>query len=187
MQILRFAQSPVSATEIAGRLRMPRQRVNYHVRKLADRGLLRRAGRQRKRNMVEQRYRATARSFLLAPDVLGPLEPDWRKIVDTASAGYLLALTAQVQSDVARARKAADEEGTRLSTLSVKSQFRFEKPEQRAEFAAALRQAVVDVIARHTLPLERGSGRPAPGQPYRLVLACYPYTPEDGPTTPEEA
>ncbi len=187
MQILRLAQSPVSATEIAGRLGMPRQRVNYHVRRLADRGLLRRAGRQRKRNMVEQRYRATARSFLFVPDILGPLEPDWRKIEDTASAGYLLALTAQVQSDVARAREAARQQGTRLSTLSVKSQFRFEKPEQRAEFARALRQAVVDVIARHTLPHELASGRPAPGPPYRLVLACYPYTPEEGPKAPEDA
>ncbi len=187
VQILRFAQSPVSATEIAGQLRMPRQRVNYHVRKLADRGLLRKAGRQRKRNMVEQRYRATARSFLFVPGILGPLEPDWRRIEDTASAGYLLALTAQVQSDVARAWKAASQEGTRLSTLSVKSQFRFEEPGERAEFARALRQAVVDVIARHTSPQELPSGRPAQGAPYRLVLACYPYTPEDRPKPPEEA
>jgi DNA-binding transcriptional ArsR family regulator len=183
MQILRFAQSPASATEIASRLRMPRQRVNYHVRRLADRGLLRKAGRQRKRNMVEQRYRATARSFLFLPDILGPLEPDWRKIEDTASAGYLLALTAQVQSDVARAWKAASQEGTRLSTLSVKSQFRFEKPEQRAEFARALRQAVVDVIARHTVPQELRGGRPESGGPYRLVLACYPYAAAEGPAS----
>jgi len=181
LQILRFSSSPVSASEIAGRLRLPRQRVNYHVRKLADRGLLRRAGRQRKRNMVEQRYRATARSYLFVPDVLGPLEPDWREIEDTASAAYLLALTAQVQTDVARAWKAAGEQGTRLSTLSVKSQFRFERPEQRAEFARALRQAVVDVIARHTVPQELRGGRSETGGPYRLVLACYPYTAAEGP------
>ena len=84
MRILELAREPASATEMAGRLRMPRQRVNYHVRRLAERGLLRRAGRQRKRNMVEQRYVATARSFLLVPEVLGPLEADWRHVEDAA-------------------------------------------------------------------------------------------------------
>lgn len=180
MRILGLARTPTSATEIAGKLRMPRQRVNYHVRRLADRGLLRRAGRQRKRNMVEQRYVAVARSFLLAPEVLGPLEADWRDIQDTASAAYLLALTSQVQSDVTHAWKAAREQGKRLSTLSLKAQFRFETPEQRAGFALALRQAVVDVIARHSSVNELSSGRPAPGRPYRLVLSCYPHASEEG-------
>ncbi len=180
MQILKLAREPASATEIAGKLSMPRQRVNYHVRRLAERGLLRRAGRQRKRNMVEQRYVAVARSFLLIPAVLGDLSADWREIQDTASAAYLLALTSQMQCDLARASNAAGKEGKRLSTLSLKSQFRFESPEQRAEFARALRQAVVDVIARHSSVNELPSGRPAPGRPYRLVLGCYPHAPEEG-------
>lgn len=175
MRILTIAREPVSATEIAARLRMPRQRINYHVRRLADHALLRRAGRQRKRNMVEQRYVAAARSFLLVPEVLGGGAADWREIQDTGSAAYLLALTVQVQSDLARVWKAAGERKTRLSTLSLKSQFRFESPEQRAEFARALRQAVVDVIARHASVHEPSGGRPAPGRPYRLVLGCYPY------------
>jgi DNA-binding transcriptional ArsR family regulator len=187
MRILKLAQQPASATEIAGRLRLPRQRVNYHVRRLAERGLLRRAGRQRKRNMVEQRYVATARSFLLVPELLGSLEADWRDIQDTASAAYLLALTAQVQSDLARAWKEAGEQGKRLSTLSLKSQFRFESPEQRAEFARALRQAVVDVIARHSSVHELASGRPAPGHPYRLVLGCYPCAADERPPAAENS
>ncbi len=180
IRILGLARTPASATEIAFSLRLPRQRVNYHVRKLADRGLLRRAGRQRKRNMVEQRYVATARSFLLIPEILGPLEADWRAIGDTGSAAYLLALTAQVQSDVARAWRAADVEGKRLSTLSLKSQFRFESQEQRADFARALRQAVIEVVARHTSVDELSGGRPASGQRYRLFLGCYPYAAPEG-------
>jgi len=132
MRILTIAREPASATEIAARLRMPRQRINYHVRRLADHALLRRAGRQRKRNMVEQRYVAAARSFLLVPEVLGGGAADWRGIQDTGSAAYLLALTAQVQSDLARAWRAAEDHKARLSTLSLKSQFRFESPAQPA-------------------------------------------------------
>ena len=75
LRLVRMAQEPVSATELARRLGLPRQRVNYHVRELARAGFLRPAGRRRKRNLVEQRYVATARSYVLSPEILGPSRP----------------------------------------------------------------------------------------------------------------
>ncbi len=176
-RLLVLAREPSSSTEMARRLGLPRQRVNYHVRQLEKAGLLRAAGRRRRRNLIEQRYVATARSYTLSPELLGPLAPDWREIRDTASADYLLALAEQVRFDVGRAAQEASAEGKRLATMSVKSQFRFETPEQRARFAEAIRQAIVDVIARHSTPNLRENGRPGRGRPYRLVLACYPVAP----------
>jgi len=174
LRVMSLARRPVSAAEMARTLGLPRQRVNYHVRALERAGLLRPAGRQRRRNMVEQRYVAAARSFVLSPDLLGPLGADWRDIPDTASADYLLALSEQVRRDLELASSEASAEGKRLATLSLKSQFRFESPAQRAEFAAAVRDAVVGVIARHSSPSRLENGRPGRGRPYRLVLACYP-------------
>ena len=180
LRLLGLAQRPISAADMAGRLRLPRQRVNYHVRRLALRGFLRRAGRQRKRNMVEQLYVAAARRFLLAPELLEPVAADWRDVPDAASGAYLLALASRVQADVLRASRAAQAEGRRLTTLSLKSQFRFQTVEQRADFARAIREGVVEAIARHTVP-DEPSGRRAPaGLPYRLVLSCYPLEPEPG-------
>ncbi len=173
-RLLALAREPSSSTEMARRLGLPRQRVNYHVRALEKAGLLRAAGRRRRRNLIEQRYVATARSYTLSPELLGPLAPDWRQIGDTASADYLLALAEQVRSDVGRASQEAAAGGKRLATLSVKSQFRFETPEQRTRFAEAMRAAIVEVIARHSTPNLRENGRPGRGRPYRLVLACYP-------------
>jgi len=178
LRILGLAQSALSASDMAARLRLPRQRVNYHVRRLAERGFLRRAGRQRKRNMVEQLYVAVARRFLLSPELLQGVAADWREVPDAASAAYLLSLTSRVQSDVLRAARAAEEDGRRLSTLSLKSQFRFESVEQRADFARTIREAVVEAVARHTLPDEPAGRRAAAGLPYRLVLSCYPLEPE---------
>jgi DNA-binding Lrp family transcriptional regulator len=180
LTLLSLAREPASSTELARRLGLPRQRVHYHVRTLEQAGFLRPAGRTRKRNMIEQRYVATARAYVLSPGILGPLAADWRQIEDTASSDYLLALTEQVRSDISRASAEAEAEGKRLATLSVKSQFRFESPSQRAEFANAVRQALVDVIARHSLPNQRESGAPGRGHPYRLVLACYPVPAETG-------
>src|SRR5262249_15319988 len=101
-QILALARLPASATELAARLHLPRQRVNYHFRELARMGLLRRAGRRRRRNMFEQRYVASASGYILLPELLGSVRADWRAVSDAGSAAYLAALTDQMQSDVAR-------------------------------------------------------------------------------------
>jgi hypothetical protein len=173
-RILHLAATPSSATELAGQLRLPRQVVNYHVRELARARFLKRAGQRKKRNLIEQRWVATARAYVFAPDVLGPAAPDWRRIQDAMSAEYLAALAAQVQSDLGAITAQAAAAGKRLSTLSLHSELRFENAEQRARFADALHAAVLDVIARHAAPASKPDGTPGSGRPYRLMLGCYP-------------
>jgi DNA-binding transcriptional ArsR family regulator len=177
-RLLSLSKEPASASELARRLGLPRQRVNYHVRKLESAGFLKPAGRARKGNMIEHKYVATARAYVLSPGLLGPIGADWRDIADTASADYLLALAEQVRSDVGRSAAEAETDGKRIATLSLKSQFRFDSPGQRSDFAAAVRTAVVDVIARHSSPNRLENGRPGKGKPFRLVLACYPVAAE---------
>jgi hypothetical protein len=157
---------------------MPRQRINYHVRQLARSALLRRAGRRRRGNLVEQRYVATARAYVLTPAVLGPLGADWRRVEDTTSASYLLALSDQVRLDLSRVWSAAQAGDRRVTTFSIKAQFRFENAGQRAAFARSLREAIVGVIARETSRDVREDSRPGAGRPYRLVVGCYPYAGE---------
>ena len=108
LEILELARDPISASELGERLSLPRQRVNYHVRRLARSGFLRRAGRRRKRNMFEQRYVASAGGVLLSQELLGAVAADWREISDSASAGHLMALCGEVLSDLARASREAE-------------------------------------------------------------------------------
>jgi DNA-binding transcriptional ArsR family regulator len=184
VRLLALAREPLSAAELARRVGLPRQRINYHVRELERAGFLRTAERRRRRNLIEQRYVATARSYVLSPELLGPLTADWRSIRDTASADYLLALTEQVRADVTRAVDEAAAEEKALATLSIKSQFRFETPADRTAFSEAVRAALVEVIARHSSPNRLENGRPGRGRPYRLVLACYP-APSEEPEPPK--
>lgn len=181
LEILGRLRSPGSAAGVAGQLGVPRQRVNYHVRELEEAGLLRRAGRRRKRNLIEQLYVATARSYLLSPALLGPLTAAWRKPADEWSAAYLLAVTARLQGDLVRAAREAGEQGKRLATFSMDAELRFEGPDQRRAFAEALREAVTRVVAEHSSPDRRPDGGPGPGRPYRLVLGCCPIPPEPDP------
>lgn len=179
LEILRLTREPASASEMSQKLGLSRQRVNYHVRVLARSGFLKRAGRRRRRNMVEQRYVASARAFLLSPELLGAVGADWRKVENATSAGYLLALNCQMGSDLVRVWRESGTTGKQVPTLSLKSQFRFESPEQRERFTKALEEAVVRVVTDHTSPNLKPDGSPGPGSPYRLVLGCYPYLPRE--------
>jgi DNA-binding Lrp family transcriptional regulator len=172
-----MAREPASATELAARLDLPRQRVNYHVRQLARSGFLRRAGQIRKKNLIEQRYVATARAYVLAPALLGPLAAAGHLPTDVFSAGRLIGLAAEAQADVSHALRESAARGLRLSTLSMSADLRFESPAQRLAFTEALQAAVTDVVGRFSSPSATPEGSPAPGRPFRLFLACYPRPP----------
>ena len=173
-RILALAKAPASATEIAGRLGLPRQKVNYHVRQLARSGFLRRAGRVRKRNLIEQRYLATAHAYVLAPGVLGPVGGAGAVSEDALSAARLVALAGRAQLECLSAMESAASQGKRLATLSLAADIRFDSAAQRAAFTGALQNAVSDVIGRFSSGDRTPSGAPASGRPYRLLIACYP-------------
>jgi biotin operon repressor len=174
VRILAAARQPASAATIAATLGLSRQAVNYHVRALARAGFLRRAGRARKRGLVEQRYVVSARAFLVAPDALGALDAPSDR-VDRFSIAYVLTLAARIQQEAVRAWRGARQQGTRVPVLALDSEIRFESPQQRAAFAAALSEAVTRVIAEHSAPPPLTATRDAAAsRRYRLALACYP-------------
>ena len=178
LRILRALREPGSATELARRFRLPRQRVNYHVRELARAGFLRRAGQRRKGNMIERRYVATAHSYVLSPELLDRLGGDPKEVEDRFSAAYLLALASRLQAEVAQAVRDAGEQEKRLTTLSLSTDLRFESSEQRARFADELQRTILDVVGRFASPAAQADGTPGPGRLYRLVLGCYPAMPK---------
>jgi len=173
VRILAAAREPASATAIAATLGQSRQVVNYHVRALARAGYLRRAGRQRKRGLTEQKYIVSAQAFLLAPDVLGPIEAGAIADADRTSVAYLLTLAARMQKEAGHAWREAQTQGKRVPVLTLDSTICFESPQQRAAFADALATAVTRVIADHTSPTTTHSGGRR-GRSYRLALGCYP-------------
>jgi hypothetical protein len=177
LAIVRLARGEaVSATEVGRRLAIPRQRANYHVRELARSGFLRRAGRRRRGNMIEQQYAAAAQAWAISPEILGELGADWRRIEDASSPEYLLALASQMQIDLSRLLRS--DEGPGATSRALKSQFRFETERQRQRFETALRRSLGDVVGRHTSPNLRPDGGAAAGRPFRMILGLYPYTAE---------
>jgi biotin operon repressor len=174
-RILHHAREPVSASDIARALGQPRQRVNYHVRLLARDGFLEPIAQHKKRNMVEHQYVASARAYVLTPEVLGTAAPDPAADADAASAEHLVALCARAQTEVATVMEVAHAAGLRVRTLSLQSEVRFGTAQQRAEFTQALLDAISGVVAHYSSPFtNEDAGDAASGRPFRLMVGCYP-------------
>lgn len=178
LRVLEALREPDSAAGLARRLRLPRQKVNYHVRELARARFLERAGQRRRRNMTERLYRATAQGYTLSPELLGRLGLPREKAEDAFSAAALFGLMALGQAELSRASREAAAQNKRLSTLSLQSELRFESAEQRARFAEELQRAFLELVAKHSSPTTMADGSAGVGRPYRVIAACYPIPPK---------
>jgi DNA-binding transcriptional ArsR family regulator len=173
-RILEALSEPDSASGVARRLRLSRQVVNYHVGEMARAHLLLPAGRRRRRNFLDRCYVASARGYLLSPEILGPLAADSRLTQDRFSCAYLLGLAGQIQSELGKVSAFAQKSGKTIATFSLNSTLRFTSPEQRAAFAEDLECSILAVVARHCSPAHNSDGSPSQGRPFRLALGCYP-------------
>src|SRR6266700_5830563 len=61
---------PASATMLAARVGLPRQKVNYHLRTLERHGLVELVEERRKGNVNERLLQATAAAYVISPVVL---------------------------------------------------------------------------------------------------------------------
>ena len=175
--ILTLAERPVSIVDMAERLDQTRQRLGYHVRCLVDAGLLEEVEVGRQGAMIEKRYRASAASYALAPELLGPLAARVGSGADAESIAHLLGAVHEVQTDVARAVTASGTSGDRVPTLTLSTRIRLRDARQRAAFADALVGALTRIVGAHASAFEDEDGDPGEGEPFRLTLTLNPTSP----------
>lgn len=171
----RLVRRPDSAAGVARVLGLPRQRVAYHVKELERRGFLEHVEDRMKGNCVERVLRATARSWVIAPQALGELETLPEAIRDRFSSSYLVAVAARTIRDVAVLRRMADEEEKLLATLSLEADVCFRSAADRDAFAQELTATVARLAQRHHDPDAEG------GRTYRFVVGAYPAPPREEP------
>jgi DNA-binding transcriptional ArsR family regulator len=69
-RLLAELAEPASATVLAARVGLARQKVNYHLRALERHGLVELVEERRKGNVTERMMRATAASYVISPTAL---------------------------------------------------------------------------------------------------------------------
>jgi DNA-binding transcriptional ArsR family regulator len=167
-QLLAHLREPDSATGLARRLKLPRQRINYHLKVLEGAGLVELVEERRKGNCLERVVRATARAFIISPEALGELGPTAELAADRLSSAYLVAAAGRTIREVAVLEDKAKREGKRVATLTLEADVRFASAEARARFAEELADAVAGIAARYHD--DRASG----GRRFRLLAAVHP-------------
>ena len=166
---------PASASGLAARVGMPRQKVNYHLRTLERHGLVELVEVRRRGNLDERVMRATAASYVISPAALGALAPDPRRAPDRLSARYLIALAARLVHEVGALLAGATAAGRRVATFAADGQVRFASAADRAAFAEELTATITTLIARYHDESAPG------GRPHRVVLAVHPVYREERP------
>lgn len=167
-RLLAELAQPGSATQLAARVGLPRQKVNYHLRTLEQHGLIELVEERRKGNVTERLMQAAAVSFVISPAALAAVAPDPDKSPDRTSARWLLALGARLVRDVGSLVVGAQKAGKRVASFGLDGEVRFASAGDRSAFAAELGDAVTALISKYHVD-------PTPGtRAYRLVVALHP-------------
>ena len=181
-RLLAELATPGSATTLAAKVGLPRQKVNYHLRTLERHGLVQLVEERRKGSMTERLMQATAASYVISPAALAAVQPDPDRSPDRLSAFWLLALAARLVRDVGSLLIGGRAAGKRIATFALDGEVRFASALDRAAFAEELSHAVAGLVAKYH------DDDADAGRLHRIVVAIHPsVSPATSPaaSTPE--
>jgi DNA-binding transcriptional ArsR family regulator len=161
-RILAELAVPGSATMLATKIGLPRQKVNYHLRTLELHGLVHLVEERRKGNVTERMMQATAASYVISPTAMAAVAPDPARSPDRLSARWLLT--------------GATKAGKRVATFALDGEITFATAADRAAFAEDLTVAVTQLVSRYNA---------AEGRKHRIVVAVHPRATTPDTTTEE--
>jgi DNA-binding transcriptional ArsR family regulator len=164
-RLLAELAEPGSATMLAAKVGLPRQKVNYHLKTLEAHGLVEMIEERRKGNVNERIMRATAASYVISPTALAAVAPDPDRSPDQLSASWLLALAARLVKDLGALIAGAAKARKRLATFAIDGEVRFESAADRAAFAQELAGAVSALVSKY---------HSESGRDHRIVVAVHP-------------
>jgi DNA-binding transcriptional ArsR family regulator len=167
-RLLAELAEPGSASSLAAKVGLPRQKVNYHLKLLERHGLVELVEERRKGNVTERVLRATAASYVISPSALAAVQPDPGRSPDRLSARWLLALASRLVREVGELIAGSARAGKPLATFAMDGEVRFASAADRAAFVEELTAAVTSLVGRyHDEHAPHGRG-------HRVVVALHP-------------
>jgi DNA-binding transcriptional ArsR family regulator len=179
-RLLAELREPVSASALASRLGVPRQRINYHLRLLEKHGLVEVAGTRAWGGLTERQLVATAAGYVVSPEALGAAASTPRPSADRSSAAYVVALAARVVAEVGGMARNAVRQRKRLPVYGLDTSIRFGSPADRAAFADELTAAVNRLVSKY-----HDESTPN-GRWQRLMVSVHPVPKGVDPGAPHE-
>ncbi|WP_159803067.1 ArsR/SmtB family transcription factor [Arthrobacter zhaoguopingii] len=177
-RLLEELAEPGSASSLAAKVQLPRQKINYHLRALEAVGLVSLVEERRRGNMTERLVQATAASYVITPSVLEPVAPDPARFADRFSAFWLLALASRMVGELGRLIAGAAKADRQLATFGIDGELSFRSAADRAAFVEELGTAVARLVETYDSPADTPGGRR-----HRLIVALHP-TPKESASRP---
>ncbi|MEZ0070951.1 helix-turn-helix domain-containing protein [Planotetraspora sp. GP83] len=174
-RLLAELAEPASATMLAAKVGLARQKVNYHLKTLEQHGLVELVEERRKGNVTERVMRATAASYVISPTALAAVAPDPGHSPDHLSARWLLAVASQLVRDVGALITGASKAKKRVATFALDGEVRFASAADRAAFAEELANAVATLVSKYHDETAEG------GRDHRVIVAVHPSITHDTP------
>jgi DNA-binding transcriptional ArsR family regulator len=165
--MLEALREPASAAAVGRQLGQPRQRINYHLKALEEAGLVEQVGTRQQGNFIETLYRASARSFVVSPEVAWAGPRRLEVLRSQHALESLVAISSRLQRDAVVLLDRATFDGEEISSAAVSAEVSFATDEQRTAFMREYLETTRALLDRH------GNKR---GAPYRVVLAVHPDT-----------
>ncbi len=172
-RLLAALAEPGSATTLAAKIGLARQKINYHLHALEEHGLIELVEERRKGNVTERVLQATALSYVISPMALSSVAPDPARSPDRLSAQWLLAVAGKLVRDTGALIAGATKAGKRLATFALDGEVRFASPGDRAAFVEELTVAVTQLVSKY-------HDENAPdGRDHRIIVAIHPTVKPD--------
>jgi len=167
-RLLKNLAEPDSASGLARRLGLPRQKINYHLRQLERAGFVELHEEIQRRGCVERMVRVTARTYTISHDFLEGLAVNPDSIRDRFSSAYLIAAAGRMVRDVAVLRERAASVEQHLATLAIETEVSFASPAGFDAFAEELAAAIARLAVRYNQEHSRASRK------FRVVVGAHP-------------
>ncbi|MDJ0406822.1 ArsR/SmtB family transcription factor [Rhodococcus erythropolis] len=178
-RILAELAVPGSASSLAPRVGLTRQKVNYYLRTLEEHGLVELVEERKRGNMTERIMHASAASYVISPAAMSALAPDPSRFPDQLSARWLVTLAARIVREVGELIAGATAAGKPLASFAIDSDITFATAADRAAFAGELGESVNSLVAKYH------DGNSEAGRKHHLVVALHPSLTTPHVTTPE--
>lgn len=166
IDLLKHMVEPRTCPELAATFEMSVQKIYYHVKALEKAGLIDKVEENRVRGIVEGVYQAKARSYWLAPKLVGEIGGKGAA-KDQTSLRFLLTLAEEIHDDIGHLGHQS-EAGANVPSLGLSAHIYLPDGERRAAFLNDV-QHIFQELAR-----KYGTDESEVGKTFRLILACYP-------------
>ncbi len=170
IELLKRLGEPRTCPDLALEFGESAQKIYYHIKALEKAGLVEKTSEQRVRGTVEGSYQAKARSYWLAPQLIGRIGSP-RAAQDQASLRVLLDLAEEIHSDIGRLGQQSAT-GQDIASLSLSAHIYLPDATRKAAFLQDVQTVFQQLARKYGLPADDVDISDNAG--FRLILVCYP-------------